>query len=228
MFYTTVDNSIARYEFDNGIEVAFAYDSDAECPPSFDDPTTVPVGVRRKGADAIAHDPHGLFDSYDSEDYRLNRDFLDFMVTRFSMAYGDDFLLNPEAWADDEWEELVDLTDWDVQLAPPAHVKVFTYVARDEYGWPVFEVAVDLKRLADLRGISYDSLSPDVIESEVDSYGREYAAWAEGSVYQMGIETSDGDTDYIGDLVGWDIHDVDTVREMCHAFFGVRPGSLVS
>lgn len=136
MFYRIVDEAVARYEFSNGVEVAFVYD---DCPPDpISDWDVHPVGVYRNDGNSIVTDPHGIIAEWD---YWLED------MERFELALEDG-----------------EATEDDIPEAPEG-LHRFVMRDYDRWGWPEFVVIVDmgLAKKNGMVGTSAEEFAKDAV-----------------------------------------------------------------
>ena len=205
MFTRTVDDAVARYETDEGVKIAFAYDHDAPNPV---EEYGYSIGIKRLEWDYIATDPHGLLE--------------DWHRTEEAIAEADAM-----AWAmgmtlDEALAELDDNEDLDPVYAVILHecreamqerkdlVRI-EWTDYAEYWHPTYEVVYSLK------GLSDEGWNRHRADEIVKSLAREYSAWANGSVYLMGVETPQGEEEYHSCWPGVDPSDPDEVAEEIEA-----------
>lgn len=136
MFYRIVDEAVARYEFSNGVEVAFVYD---DCAPDPIEGWDVhPVGIYQNDSNSIVTDPHGIIAEWD---YWVED------MERFELALEDG-----EATEDDIPEA-------------PVGLHRFVMRDYDRYGHPEFVVIVDmgLAKKNGVVGMSAEELAKDAV-----------------------------------------------------------------
>lgn len=197
MFYTVTDNAVARYTTDNGTSIAVAYDECADNPLEFMD---APLGIQSLDRHGAGFDPAGVL-----EDYLYYREMLE---------SGEDCLASLEVSLEEFWEteedrDPVDLSimdDYETALEELKDIVFFEWRDTDEWGWPGFRVAY---RVSGMREAGYNAERLDDIAKDM---AREFSAWANGSVYVVGVENADGEAEYIGGFVGIDPNDADEIR----------------
>ena len=194
MFTRTIDDAVARYTLEDGTTVAFAYD---ECRDSPVECCEFRIGIQRDERNAMSSDPVGVLAEYDSLHLRIE---------------------DLEAWC--EWyrgvsdgEEPIDameeLEDCREELKDITYLE---WVDHDEWGWPKYRIAYRAEDLIE------DGWNADQLDEIVRGMAREYSAWACGSVYLMGVETPDGETEYHECYAGFDPYDEDQVKGLVSEF----------
>lgn len=210
MFTHVVDDAINRVEFD-GCEVAATYDDCATNPLEFLD--IQGLGIRSHERNTIDHDPCRTLKDYqgllnDKGDALYD---IELTVTLLAEKYG-------EAWwehvseDDDSYadyaQDIIDdidaIDDYDSQLES---YEVFEYEAWEEYGAPRYTVVVDMPWFKKTWGPTHSEYKEIVL-----GLAKEYAAWANGSVYLIGYTDSDGETHYCGDVLGVDVYDDEELK----------------
>ena len=200
MFTTVTDYAVARYVMDDGTQIAFAHDDMATDPvKEFD----CPLGIIRNERGYAATDELGVLAEYDELTERL----------------GD--LEDEVAWCKDQGHEVDEA--WLDELAEVREeLKGITYLEwqdNNEYGWPEYRIAY---RKSDFERKGWNL---DMLDAIVKDMAREYSAWANGSVFIMGVETPDnGYTEYFGCRAGFDPYDMDEVKDMVHETIGYPVG----
>ena len=207
MFTTVVDDAVARYTLPDGTEIAFAYDDCASNPVTDCD---YPIGIERHERDAVMTDPAGVLAEYDSLDGELEE--LEYTIATMRQDYGDDAVDKAltgdledtpfEWWEEQALERIDQVRD---------ELKEITYLEwqdTEEYGGPTYRIAY---RERDL--ITQGWRSVNMVEL-VLGMAREYSAWANGSVYVMGVEVPGEETEYVGCWPSFDPHDEEQVKDM--------------
>lgn len=90
----------------------------------------------------------------------------------------------------------------------------------EEYGHPSYLIAY---REEDLIA---DGWNGDKLDEIVKGMAREYSAWANGSVYVMGIEIPGEEPEYYGCHAGFDPFDEEDVKGIVDGFVGICPDGL--
>ena len=190
MFTHTVDSAVARYTLPDGTEIAFAHDDMA------DNPVTdygYSIGIERVERHAIATDPTGVLEEYDSLATRIED--LEAWVEWFrGVSDGEE----PE----EALEELEECRE---------EIKGITFLEwedKEEYGWPSYRIAYRAEALI------ADGWNADKLDEIVKGMAREYSAWANGSVYLMGVEVPGEEVEYLSCHAGFDPYDDDEVKDM--------------
>lgn len=185
MFTTVVDNSVARYTLPDGTNVAFAYD---EC---MSNPVTEfghPIGIQRDDRDAIMTDPTGVLTEYYELTNRIEE-------LEWLLEDGDEYSGEIREEIEECREQLKGITFLEWQDT-------------NEYGWPTYHVAYRAEEFADA------GWNTEKLDSIAKDMAREYSAWANGSVYVMGIEVPGEETEYVGCWPAFDPHDEKDVKDM--------------
>lgn len=200
MFTRTIDDAVARYTLPNGTEVAFAHD---ECPINPVEEYGYKIGIVRDEWRATETDPMRVLEAYDSLRDRIE-DLEEWCEWYLDVSDGEEPV--------DAMEELEECRE---------ELKGITYLVwrdKDEYGWPTYRIAYRAKDLI------ADGWNADNLEDIVKGFAREYSAWACGSVYVMGVEYPDGDTEYLNCYAGFDPNDEDQVKDMVSDCVGSTDG----
>lgn len=200
MFTRTIDDALTRYTLEDGTQVAFAHD---ECRDNPVEDYGYKIGIQRDERNAMSSDPVGVLAEYDSLHIRIG---------------------DLEAWC--EWyrgvsdgEEPIDAMEELEECRE--EIKGITYLEwkdTDEYGWPTYRIAY---RAEDLIA---DGWNADKLDEIVKDMAREYSAWACGSIYLMGVETPDGDQEYVVCDPGFDPYDEEEVKDMVSEIVGNADG----
>lgn len=204
MFTTVYDDAVTRYTLPDGTEVAFGVD---EAPSNPVEEFDYPIGIECMERGSITTDPEGLLGLHD----RL-RDALaecDYLLDEKVMSLDD--ALDP---ADEGiLREYEDITE---QLERLAYME---WTDTNEYGHPTYRVAY---RPADMISAGW---SADRLPEIVEGMAREYSAWAQGTVYVMGVETPGSTEVYRGMHYGMDPYDIDQVAEELRVE-GINPAGI--
>lgn len=200
MFTTVTDYAVARYVMDDGTQIAFAYDDMATDPVK---DYGYPLGIERNERGYVATDDLGVLAEYDELTERLG-DLEDEVAWYASVGREAD-----EACLDELAEVREELKD----------ITYLEWQDTNEYGRPEYRIAY---RKSDFERQGWNL---DMLDAIVKDMAREYSAWANGSVFMMGVETPDNDdTEYFGCLAGFDPSDMDEVKDMVHATIGYPVG----
>lgn len=212
MFTRTVDEAVVRYETDEGVKIAFAYDHDAPNPV---EEYGYSIGIQRLEWDYIATDPRGIL-----EDWHRTGEVIaeaDAMAWAMGMSL-DEALAKLETDEDrPAGEEELDPVDEEIlrdcreAMDERKDLVRFEWTDYEEYGHPTYEVVYSLK------GLSDEGWSLGHADEIVKGMAREYSAWANGSVYLMGIETPEGVESYTNCWPVIDPSDPDEVAEEIEA-----------
>lgn len=205
MFTHVVDDAINRVEFEGG-EVAAVYDDCASNP--LEDFEIKGLGIHSHERNTIDYDPdrtlkdyQGLLDDKGDALYDIETTF-SLLRKEYGEAWWEkdtDDMPEYEDWAQDIIDDIDAIDDYDDQLES---FEVLEYTAYEEYGHPVYTVVVDTPLFKSSWACA-NTMDKDF----VSSLAKEYAAWANGSVYVIGFTDSDGETEYAGNVVGIDPYD---------------------
>lgn len=188
--------SIETYEYPDGLTVNVDYDSFASNP--HDDFDYMFSGVVRNDRNSIKSDDGEIMQDYDAlieeieaEDMAIkdNVYILECATRKEGLSWWES--ANKEELAG-SLEELIDLYDRRDNRYFNADLR-----ARNEYGAPEFRVTIDLIAARKETGNTLDT--PEQIEKFAQGIVDSYAAWAEGSVFELTFDYPNGDT---GRLVG--------------------------
>ena len=220
MFYSKIDNAVSRYEFPDGTEVAFAHDHDADNPMEDFNDNFASIG--RSGDRYTDHDPNGFMKEMDDYEYALDQyvNEIHTSVYYLTKAYGERWFENPKAHESGLFEELVEFLETEDEPEKPAHLHEYTLRATNEWGHPEFRVVIDAEAYEQFVG---QEATPENLESEAKAMVDLYGAWAEGSVYMVGITLPDGETEYIGGIYGDDYYTEEGAARVCYEFTGHNP-----
>ena len=200
MFTRTVDDAVARYTLADGTQVAFGHD---ECRENPVEEVGIPIGIVRDHWRAEASDPMRVLEAYDSLRDRIE-DLEEWCEWYQGVSDGEEPL--------DALEELEDCRE---------ELKGITYLEwqdKEEYGWPTYRIAYRAEDLVK------EGWRGDHLDEIIKAFAREYSAWANGSVYLMGVETPDGDVEYVDCHAGFDPLDEDQVEILVTEFAGSADG----
>lgn len=195
MFTTVVDNAVARYTLPDGTNVAFGYD---ECA---DNPVTdyeYKIGIQRDERDTIMTDPTGVLTEYYELTNRIE-------TLEWLLEGGDNYSGEVREEIEECREELKGIT-------------FFEWQDTNEYGHPAYHVAYRSEELIK------DGWNADNLDSIVKDMAREYSAWANGSVYLMGIEVPGEETEYTSCYAGFDPYDEEQVKDLIEDYVGNADG----
>lgn len=204
MFTESVDNAVVRYVLDDGTEVAFGFD---EAPVNPVEVFDFPIGIQSTLPDTAASDPRGTLEDYDRieasiESLEAEREWLG-----GSLDEDDEYRLDE-----------IDAELWDLH-EDLADIVYFEWTDYDSYGHPVYGVAYSREDMAD------QGYGPGVMQEVAEDMARQYAAWASGQCYKLGVQRPDGSEYYSPVQPGFDPFDVDRVRVLLGAH-GVDPTGL--
>lgn len=188
--------SIETYEYPDGLTVTVDYDTFASNPhENFD---YLFSGVVRNDRGSLRSDNGWIMSDYDS--------LLDEIETGEMGIENNMFFLKLHSEEGQQWwenadeeeleclagslEELIDLYDRRDNRYFNADLR-----ARNEYGAPEFRVTIDLVAARKETGNTLDA--PELIEKFAQGIVDSYAAWAEGSVFELMFEYPNGDTEYL-------------------------------
>lgn len=216
MFYTTTDNAVARYEFPDGTEVAFGYDHDASNPLEDFDDGFASIG-RVLGRGYSDHDPNGFMKEMDDYEYALDQYVSEIHTSVYYLTqkYGERWFENPKAHESGLFEELVEFLETEDEPEKPAHLHEYTLQATNEWGHPEFRVVINAEEFEKRVG---REATPENLASEAQALVDLYGAWAEGSVYMVGITLPGEDTEYIGGIYGDDYYTEEGAARVCYEF----------
>ena len=203
MFTRTIDDALDRHMFGH-IEVAFAHDYDAEDPMSWNDHLF--AGIQRNDDNSIPSDQDGHLTEY----YRLldhKEEALDNLNILGSMwaDKGVDLSRLGEENEVEEYEayEYIDsMNCYDDTVEEMNEYREYNLQAWDEWGAPEFRIVINVDLARENTGLELatEESIEELAQGIVDSYG----AWAEGSVYVVGIENHEtgDDDDIMGGVYG--------------------------
>lgn len=220
MFTTVVDNAVARYTLPNGTEVAFAYD---ESPFNPVEEYEYRIGIQRDERDTIMTDPTGVLTEYYELTNRIedNRDSLDYARKYLGDELIDQALNGELDYYEHESFDDALVASLDELREDEEELKGITFLEwqdTDEYGWPTYHVAYRAEEFADA------GWNTEKLDSIVKGMAREYSAWANGSVYLMGIEVPGDEVEYVSCYAGFDPHDEEQVRDLIADYVGNADG----
>lgn len=220
MFYSTIDNAVARYEYPDGTEVAFAYDHDAHNPlEDFDDGF---ASIRRNEDCYTGHDPNEFMKYLDywKHDHEAWVGEIETSVHFLVKEFGERWFENPEAHESGLFHELVEHFETSDEPEKPAGLHEYVLRATNEWGHPEFRVVIDAEEYERLTG---REATPENLASEAQSLVDLYGAWAEGSVYMVGITLPDGESDCFGGVYGDDYFTEEGAARVCYDYTGHNP-----
>lgn len=210
MFTRVVDEAINRVTH-NGYEVAVTYDP---CPFNpLEDMDIQGLGIRSHERDTIDYDPDSTLRDYQGlvSDKEEALDFIGWRFEDCRQEHGDNWWEHVDEntphyamFAQDIIDAIEAIDDYNEQLES---YEVYEYVAYDEYGHPRYTVVVDMQLFKETWGPAYSEYKDIVL-----SMAKDYAAWANGSVYVIGVD-NDGDTEYLGNVIGIDPYDNEVLIE---------------
>ena len=129
MFTRTVDEAVMRYETDEGVQIAFAYDHDAPNPV---EEYGYSIGITRDDRGAISTDPTGVLEEYEGLATRIED--LEAWIEWFrGVSDGEE----PE----DALEELEECRE-EIE-----GITFLEWTDEEEYGWPSYRVAYRVEDL---------------------------------------------------------------------------------
>ena len=209
MFTRTVDEAVMRYETDEGVQIAFAYDHDASNPVA---EYGYSIGIQRFGRDWMPTDPHGILERWNRTGEAIEEAE---GVARLKGLTLDEALAKLESDEDRPAGEEEELDPVDEEIfrdcleAMEERKDMVRIVWTDyaEWGHPDYEVVYSLK------GLANEGWKLDYADQIVKDMAREYSAWANGSVYVMGVETDEGDEEFYSCRPGFDPFSMNDVAE---------------
>lgn len=188
--------SIETYEYPDGLTVTVDYDLYAYNP--HEDFDYMFSGVVRNDRNGIESDDGGIMRDYDA--------LLDEIETEEVGIEDNVFFLKIHAEDGRHWWENADEEELEC-LAGSLEDLIDLYDRRDnryfnadlrasnEYGAPEFRVTIDLIAARKETGNPLDT--PEQIERFAQGIVDSYAAWAEGSVFELTFNYPNGDTEYL-------------------------------
>lgn len=188
--------SIETYEYPDGLTVTVDYDLNASNP--HEDFDYMFSGVVRNDRDGIESDNGEIMKDYDA--------LLDEIETEEVGIEDNVYILKRDAEDGRPWWENADEEELEC-LAGSLEDLIDLYDKRDnryfnadlpasnEYGAPEFRVTIDLVAARKETGNPLDA--PEQIERFAQGIVDSYAAWAEGSVFEMTFDYPNGDTEYL-------------------------------
>lgn len=217
MFTTTNDYAVARYTLPDGTEIAFAHDDMATNPVT---DCEYSIGIERDDRDAITTDPAGILEEYDSLadeleelEYTIEHMRRDYGTEAVDKAIAGELEETPFEWWEEQALDRIDQVRDDLEA-----ITFLEWTDKEEYGWPTYRIAY---RAADLIA---DGWNADKLDEIVKGMAREYSAWANGSVYLMGVEVPGEETEYLCCHAGFDPYDEDEVKDMAEAIVASADG----
>lgn len=217
MFTHTVDDAINRINY-KGMEIAVTYDDCASNP--LDDMEIQGFAIRSHERNTIDYDPDRTLLDYQGlvNDKEEALDYIGWMMKYRRQEHGDNWwevvdenTPHYARFAQSIIEAIEAIDDYDSQLES---YEVYEYVAVDEYGHPRYTVVVDMPWFKKTWGPSCSEYKDIAL-----SIAKEYAAWANGSVYIVGVEREDEEADYMGGFVGLDVFDNEALIEIAENYF---------
>lgn len=211
MFTRVVDEAINRVTH-SGYEVAVAYDP---CPFNpLEGMDIQGFAIRSHERNTIDYDPDGTLKDYEDLLEDKDRILVDIELTfeilseRYGKAWWEkdtEDMPGYEEWAQDIIDGIEAIDDYNDQLES---YEVFEYTACEEYGAPVYTVVVDIPRFEASWGPSCSEYKDIAL-----SLAKDYAAWANGSVYIIGAARGDEEPEYISNVIGIDPYDNEALIE---------------
>lgn len=217
MFTHTVDNAINRVTY-KGVEIAVSYDDCASNP--LDDMDIQGFAIRSHERNTTDYDPcgtmrdyQGLLDDKDNTLCVIGAVF-DMLRERYGKAWWEHVDEDDEEYAKRAQyviDDIAAIDDYDSQLES---YEVYEYVAYDEYGHPRYTVVVDMPLFKLAWGPSCSEYKDIAL-----SIAKDYAAWANGSVYVIGVEREDEEADYTYGVIGVDVYDDEALIEFAENYY---------
>ena len=220
MFTHTVDNAVVRYETDEGVKIAFAYDHDAPNPV---EEYGYSIGIKRLGRNWLPTDPHGLLEDWDriekaieeAEDVAILKGLtLDEALAK--LESGEDRPAGEEEL--DPVDEVV-LRDCLEAMREREDMVRIVWTDYAEWDHPAYEVVYSLD------GLDNEGWNLDLADEIVKDLAREYSAWANGSMFIMGVETPQGEEEYQACWPGADPYNLEEVKDLVEEW-GISPKGL--
>ena len=217
MFTYVVDDAINRVTYQD-TEIAVSYDDCASNP--LDDMDIQGFAIRSHERNTIDYDPDRTLLDYQGlvNDKEEALDYIGWMMKYRRQEHGDNWwevvdenTPHYARFAQSIIEAIEAIDDYDSQLES---YEVYEYVAVDEYGHPRYTVVVDMPLFKLAWGPSCSEYKDIAL-----SIAKEYAAWANGSVYIVGVEREDEEADYMGGFVGLDVFDNEALIEIAENYF---------
>ena len=204
MFTTVTDHALARWELSDGTTIAVGYDEYAGNPLEMYGTTS--VGIVRDERNALAFDPTGVLEDYDHyQDMVGDGSYILSMYGMTLEAFND--AVDDES-IDPDYFELSAIDDYVSALEELEDIVYLEWEDTKEYGRQIYRIAYRPSVMI-AQGWHEDRLDESVI-----GMAREYSAWVNGSVYLVGIETPDGDTEYTSLYAGSDYDDEDAIKDI--------------
>ena len=207
MFTTVVDNAVARYTLPNGTEVAFAYD---KFPFNPVEEYEYRIGIQRDERNSLATDPIGVLAEYDHLKDELEE--LEYTIEQMRKYCGAEAVEKAIAGELEdspfEWWEEQALERIDQVREELAEITYLEWQDKDEYGWPSYRIAYRAKDMNE------DGWNAEKLDSIVKDMAREYSAWANGSMYIMGVEVPGEEVEYLCCHAGFDPYDEEEVKDL--------------
>lgn len=218
MFTHVVDDAINRFEY-KGLEVAVAYD-DAPCNP-LDNMDVQGFAIRSHERNTIDYDPCDTLKDYESwvSDKEEALDYIGWIFDYQRQAHGDNWWKHVDendpsytARAQDIIDAIEAIDNYNSHLES---YEMFEYTAYDEYGHPQYTVVVDMPWFK----LSWGPSSSEYKDIAL-SLAKEYAAWANGSVYVIGVDRgNDEEESLVGNVIGINPYDNEALVEFVENHF---------
>lgn len=218
MFTHVVDDAINRFEY-KGLEVAVTYDDDSYNP--LDNMGVQGFAIRSHERNTIDYDPCEVLKDYEDWAESKDRELVDIEIT---------FDMLRERYGKTWWECIDDNDDYYTKLAQDVidnigaidnynghleRYELFEYTAYDEYGHPQYTVVVDMPWFK----LSWGPSSSEYKDIAL-SLAKEYAAWANGSVYVIGLDRGDDkEESLVCNVIGIDPYDNEALIEFVENHF---------
>lgn len=217
MFTHVVDDAINRVTY-QGAEIAVSYDDCASNP--LDDMQVQGFAIRPNDRNSMDYDPCGTLRDYqgllEDKDNALGDIEITFHLLR--ERYGktwwecvDENTTFYAEWAQYVADNIDAIDDYNDQLES---YEVLEFVAYEEYGHPRYTVVVDMPLFKLTWGPSCSEYKDIAL-----SIAKGYAAWANGSVYVIGVDRLDTEEEYIGGVIGIDPYDDEALIEFVENHF---------
>lgn len=218
MFTHVVDDAINRFEY-KGMEIAVTYDDCAANP--LDIMQVQGFAIQSHERNSIDYDPCGTLRDYqgllEDKDNALGDIEVTFVLLR--ERYGktwwewvDENTTNYAEWAQDVIDDIDAIDDYNDQLES---YEVYEYVAYDEYGHPRYTVVVDMPLFKLSWGPTWSGYKAVAL-----GMAKDYAAWANGSVYVIGLDRGEDEEESLaGNVIGIDPYDNEALIEFVENHF---------
>lgn len=217
MFTRTVDHALNRLDY-KGTEIAVALDLDADNP--LYDMDIQGFAIRSHERNTIDYDPDGTLRDYQGlvNDKEEALDYIGWIFNYQRQAHGDNWWEHVDendpsyaARAQGIIDGIEAIDDYNDRLES---YEVYEYVAYDEYGHPRYTVVVEAPVFAASWGPSCSEYKDIAL-----SLAKDYAAWANGSVYIIGAARGDEEPEYISNVIGIDPYDNEALIEYAENYF---------